>query len=266
MPLNTKQERPMRRLLLIGFAGWAASLSAIAQTVGSGDLATAPGRLDPAFGTASPSYQRQSFAEFFTNDPVGSPYQDAALGHWGRYATGAGFLVGPHPRLPGGALLTYLELDACDDDTLGSVMLQLYACDYLGVCGADPIAELQTPTDGSPGCTYLSADLTSLGYVIDNYYGELVPLVTTSRSDGTTKLLGVVYGYTLQVSPAPAAATFNDVPTGHPFFQFVEALASSGITAGCSASPPLFCPDAPLTRGQMAVFLAKALGLHWENY
>ena len=63
------------------------------------------------------------------------------------------------------------------------------------------------------------------------------------------------------VSPAPAQATFNDVPTNHPFFQFIEALYASGITAGCQAMPPLYCPDSPLTRGQMAVFLAKALGL-----
>jgi hypothetical protein len=26
-----------------------------------------------------------------------------------------------------------------------------------------------------------------------------------------------------------------------------------------------FCPDQPLTRGQMAVFLSKALGLHWPH-
>jgi hypothetical protein len=66
---------------------------------------------------------------------------------------------------------------------------------------------------------------------------------------------------TLDVSPAPAVATFNDVPVGHPFFRFIEALRASGITAGCSASPPLYCPDSPLTRGQMAVFLSIALGL-----
>ena len=66
-----------------------------------------------------------------------------------------------------------------------------------------------------------------------------------------------------QVSPPPAAATFGDVPTSHPFFQFVEALSRSGITAGCNAAPPLYCPDQPLTRGQMAAFLAKGLGLQW---
>lgn len=63
------------------------------------------------------------------------------------------------------------------------------------------------------------------------------------------------------VSPAPGSATFNDVPTNHPFFQFIEALYAAGITGGCQAAPPLYCPDNPVTRGQMAVFLAKALGL-----
>jgi S-layer homology domain len=52
------------------------------------------------------------------------------------------------------------------------------------------------------------------------------------------------------------------VPTGHPQFQFIEALAASGITAGCGSGN--YCPNANLTRGQMAVFLAKALGLHWS--
>jgi hypothetical protein len=74
---------------------------------------------------------------------------------------------------------------------------------------------------------------------------------------------GVRISYQLQPSPAPASATFGDVPTGHPFFQFVEALADSGITAGCGGGN--FCPDDPLTRGQMAVFLTSALGLHWDR-
>jgi hypothetical protein len=53
------------------------------------------------------------------------------------------------------------------------------------------------------------------------------------------------------------------VPVGHPQLQFVEALVAAGITAGCGGGN--FCPDAPVTRGQMAVFLAAALGLHFPN-
>src|SRR5262249_13101599 len=68
-----------------------------------------------------------------------------------------------------------------------------------------------------------------------------------------------------QVSPAPATATFADGPTRHPCFRSGEALYASGITGGCAASPPRFCPDSPLTRAQMAAFLAKALGLHWPQ-
>ena len=40
----------------------------------------------------------------------------------------------------------------------------------------------------------------------------------------------------------------------------IEWLAATGITAGCN--PPdntLFCPDDPVTRGQMAAFLRRAL-------
>jgi hypothetical protein len=84
------------------------------------------------------------------------------------------------------------------------------------------------------------------------------PVITIPAPTFTPPLHAVE---SLQVSPAPPVATFNDVPTTHPFFQFIEALYNSGITGGCSASPPLYCPDDPLTRGQMAVFLAKALGL-----
>ena len=56
--------------------------------------------------------------------------------------------------------------------------------------------------------------------------------------------------YRLQVSPAPGVATFDDVPTSHPFFQFIQALVAAGITSGCSAAPPLYCPDAAITRGR----------------
>jgi hypothetical protein len=67
-----------------------------------------------------------------------------------------------------------------------------------------------------------------------------------------------------RVSPAPATATFGDVPTGHPYFAFVEALVASGITAGCGGGN--YCVDNPITRGEMAVFLAAALGLHWPAF
>ncbi len=61
--------------------------------------------------------------------------------------------------------------------------------------------------------------------------------------------------------PAVAGDTFlDDDPT--PFQADIESLVGAGITAGCN--PPVndrFCPDDPVTRGQMAAFLARALRL-----
>jgi hypothetical protein len=39
----------------------------------------------------------------------------------------------------------------------------------------------------------------------------------------------------------------------------INALAASGITTGCDAVNKLFCPANPVTRGQMATFLFKAM-------
>jgi hypothetical protein len=62
------------------------------------------------------------------------------------------------------------------------------------------------------------------------------------------------------VSSPPAFPTFNDVPESDPGYQYIEALAISGITGGCGGGN--FCPENAVTRRQMAIFLSKALGLN----
>jgi outer membrane protein assembly factor BamB len=57
--------------------------------------------------------------------------------------------------------------------------------------------------------------------------------------------------------------TFTDVGGNHPFFRFIEALFRAGITGGCGTAPARYCPDAPVTRGQMAVFLLR--GVAWPG-
>ncbi|MDH4119585.1 MAG: D-alanyl-D-alanine carboxypeptidase family protein, partial [Acidimicrobiia bacterium] len=58
-----------------------------------------------------------------------------------------------------------------------------------------------------------------------------------------------------------AAEGFSDM-AGSVFEADVAALAAAGVTRGCN--PPVndrFCPDEPVTRGQMAAFLVRGLGL-----
>lgn len=55
----------------------------------------------------------------------------------------------------------------------------------------------------------------------------------------------------------PGTPYFTDVPANSLFFPFIQKMAQTGITAGCA--PNLYCPEATLTRGQMAVFIATGL-------
>jgi hypothetical protein len=170
-----------------------------------------------------------------------------------------GLLAGVH--LPAGALVTGLAVEACDTSDTGGVSATLYWCPA-GTMDPCLNAGVATGDATSPGCGVFEADLTGFDIVIDNSAESYVLSVTTGATGQSNMVRGVRLYYRLQISPAPAQATFGDVPTDHPFFQFIEALVASGITAGCGGGD--YCPDNPVTRGQMAVFFAKALGLHWD--
>jgi hypothetical protein len=61
------------------------------------------------------------------------------------------------------------------------------------------------------------------------------------------------------MSLSGAIQEFDDVPPSATYFNYIYLMHTFGITAGCSASPPLYCPDTPVTRAQMAVFIVAAL-------
>jgi hypothetical protein len=163
-------------------------------------------------------------------------------------------------QVPSGALLKSLELNACDNAGGGFVLLNLVAGDALG----NVTSTSTTLETAGTGCQTLSEDLTSLALTVDNHAKHywLVATMTNAGAGPVVGLAGAVVGYQLQVSQAPATPTFGDVPTNNQFFQFIEALAASGITGGCGGGN--YCPDNPVTRGQMAAFLSKALGLQFQ--
>jgi hypothetical protein len=56
-------------------------------------------------------------------------------------------------------------------------------------------------------------------------------------------------------------AGFDDVPASSTFADDIGKLATAGITRGCN--PPAndrFCPDDPITRGELTAFFHRALG------
>ncbi len=90
--------------------------------------------------------------------------------------------------------------------------------------------------------------------------GNYCPDANVTRAQMAIFLLNTAYGP--GYAPAPETGTvFDDVPVGSFAAAWIEDLVARGITAGCSAVPPLYCPSSSITRGQMATFVVKAFNL-----
>jgi hypothetical protein len=64
--------------------------------------------------------------------------------------------------------------------------------------------------------------------------------------------LGGSHPWTLHIGES-----FADVPKSQPFYAKIETLLHHGVTSGCTATE--YCPDTAVSRGQMAIFIAKGI-------
>lgn len=196
---------------------------------------------------------------------------DAITGRW--VTGGPDSLWSPLPEIPNGALLTQVAFYIHDTDPAADFTGRLCrhwndSSDGLNPGSDCPVTVNSTGTGTS---VISSAPNLSINYRF-NLDGDAAAEAVSytlagnwgTSTDGGIRLRQVRLLWKRQVTPAPGTATFADVPVGHPLHRYVEALAASGITGGCGGG--LYCPDAPISRGQMAVFLSAALGLHWPAF
>ncbi len=216
-----------------------------------------------AYGTAQDSIYHVPITEFVPSDSGTSYYDQILSGTVARYSFNCfGRCLYAIPRLPNGALLTAIEAYFCNTDLnpADALGVELYNSLYDGTVLTDLGVGAYTTSHNGCGEIVIT-DLTSLNYQVNYYNNQLILFADIGELNGTQAIAGVNLFYRLQVSPAPPTSDFNDAPTTSAQFQFIEALYASGITAGCGSGN--YCPNNPVTRGQMAVFLAKALGLQW---
>jgi len=158
-------------------------------------------------------------------------------------------------QIPSGAVIDKIGLE-CASTGNGELTATIFYVAEGGGATSGIVVLPNTPHDFD---TDYSPDF--LGYqFVKNVHNALV--IDVDQAPNTEPLFGwVEVWWRRTVSPSPATPTFSDVPTTDAGYGWIEALAASQITGGCGNGK--FCPDAPLTRRQMAIFLAKALGLHW---
>ena len=91
--------------------------------------------------------------------------------------------------------------------------------------------------------------------------GNYCPDGPITRAEMAVFLLKAKFGGS-HVPPAPSGAVFDDVPASHWAAAWIEDLNGEGITAGCGGDN--YCPESPVTRAQMAVFLLRTkYGPNW---
>ena len=195
-----------------------------------------------------------------------SPYTGFAgqLHHVGRlpYAGGdAGIVYAADVTLPTGARFMSVACDVYDGDP-GNAQIAVKRYTHNTATKTNVVALMGADASTS------DVGYQTVSFLINDIYNpiryEVINEMHIYRLEVTltvAQLRGCRLYWQRLVSPAPNFATFADVPVGNPLHRFVEALVAAGITGGCGGAN--FCPNAAITRGQMAVFLAAALGLHW---
>ena len=87
--------------------------------------------------------------------------------------------------------------------------------------------------------------------------GDYCPDDPVTRAQMAVFLLRARYG--AGYVPPLGQGRFNDVEPSYWAANWIEQLATEGITSGCGNDN--YCPDAPVTRAQMAVFLVRTFDL-----
>ena len=204
------------------------------------------------YGIASTTKIQIGGASLVQIDTAAERFED---GQGQFYVTPAGARLTATVNVPAGALLQGMDLYYDDTDAAGDLSATLFSMtgtttNTLAVLGSAFSA-------GSTGKGVGSVNFAA--HTVSNTDRQYMLYIFSTASN--KKVRGISIRYSLQISPAPATATFLDVSNAHPFYQFIEAVAAAGITGGCGGGN--YCPNDPITRGQMAAFLARALGLHF---
>jgi hypothetical protein len=89
--------------------------------------------------------------------------------------------------------------------------------------------------------------------------GNFCPGHPVTRAQMAVFLLRSKHGPGYTPPAVGAGAGFGDVPPDYWAAAWIKQLVAEGITAGCGSGN--YCPEHPVTRAQMAVFLVRTFGL-----
>ena len=145
----------------------------------------------------------------------------------------------------------------CPQDKVTRAQMVAFLARALGrTATTDDSSSTASFSDVNPGDWY-AGHLNALGSIASGYPdGTFRPSQLITRGEMAIMLNRAL---ALDANGARNPMAFADVPAGTELATAVANLAAADITSGCVSKPePLFCPDEPLSRAQMASFLVRS--------
>ena len=178
------------------------------------------------------------------------------------FQTTAGLDWWAQVHLPAGALVERIELEACDESAIGDIAFGMASGTAPG--GATQNLTAVGTTTDSPGLRLLSAepDRADHGRQPEQQLLALRGLRHDGRYQprpGDPRLLPA------PGEPGPRGRDLPERRADHPPVSSGSSRRWPGRGSPPGCGPGAYCPDSPVTRGQMAVFLSIALGLHFPD-
>jgi hypothetical protein len=183
----------------------------------------------------------------------GSLFADVPFGYWARPWIEALFQAG----VTGGCQASPLLY--CPEGTVTRAQMAIFLLKARHGAGFTPPPPTGAFGDVPPG--YWAAawieELVREGITAGCGGGNYCPEAAVSRAQMAVFILKALDGPGF--SPPPPAGMFVDVPPGYWAAAWIEELVRRGIAAGCGGGA--YCPEAAVTRAQMAVLLVNAFQL-----
>jgi len=244
-----------RRLRRVGLSMAAALYAALvsAQNVPSAPLVRSTRHAPEEFGVQDYTVTVIPATSFTSDDHYVTDY--GSLFRYFPFADSHKLYFAGLSQIPSGAIIDYVGLE-CASTGAGELTVTPFYMDRTSGSTSGIIALQNTPHSFDT-----DYNVDPIGFQLQRNVHNAIAIVV-DQAPNTEPLFGwVEVHWRRTVSPPPGTPSFADVPASDFGYQYIEALRASGITGGCGG--PNFCPDQFLTRRQMAIFLAKALGLHW---
>ena len=208
-------------------------------------------------GVARPQGIRCDIGAFEKENPVILTFADVPAEYWAWGFIERLFNAG----ITGGCAANPLRY--CPEQAVNRAQMAVFLLRGIHTAAYTPPSVGDSTGFGDVPTTYWAAawikQIAAEGIIDGCGSGNYCPETVVTRASMAIFLLRAKHGAAYAPPGVGASTGFSDVPPEYWAAAWIKQLVAEGITSGCGAGT--YCPESPVTRAQMAVFLVRTFNL-----